>query len=66
MNIFKNLISQKAGMPPGTLVHIGEKKTDSILLSIISYDEKVVEEKALSKVEDSFIYKERGSVKSIV
>ena len=62
MNIFKNLISQKAGMPPGTLVHIGEKKTDSILLSIISYDEKVVEEKALSKVEDSFIYKERPSI----
>jgi magnesium transporter len=31
--------SQKAGLPPGTLVHIGEKKTDKVRIRLITYNE---------------------------
>lgn len=36
--------SRKAGLPPGTLVHIGEKRTEKVKISVLDYDaEKVVE-----------------------
>lgn len=35
-----NKISNKAGLPPGTLVHIGIKKTDTSKISIIDYSAK--------------------------
>jgi len=31
--------SQKAGLPPGTLVHIGEKKTEKLKITIMDYNE---------------------------
>lgn len=31
--------SQKAGLPPGTLVHIGDKKVEKATISVITYDE---------------------------
>lgn len=31
-------VSSKLGMPPGTLLHIGEKKTDPPSMSVINYD----------------------------
>ena len=37
--------SRKAGLPPGTPVHIGERKTDRVTLQIIDYDEDRVEER---------------------
>ncbi len=36
--------SKKAGLPPGTLIHIGQKKTDTPRIRVIDYDEKGVEE----------------------
>ena len=32
-----NLISEKAGLPPGTLIHIGDKKTDLSHIAVIDY-----------------------------
>ena len=32
--------SKKAGLPPGTLVHIGQKKVDVQKINVIDYDEK--------------------------
>lgn len=31
--------SKKSGLPPGTLIHIGEKKTDAVRLKAFDYDE---------------------------
>jgi len=31
--------SKKAGLPPGTLVHIGEQKAEETRITIIDYDE---------------------------
>lgn len=56
------MISNKAGMPPGTLIHIGERKAENIRLSIIDYDEKGLEEKELKTIEESFIYKDKPSI----
>jgi hypothetical protein len=32
-------ISKKAGLPPGTLVHIGEEQKDKVKLRLIDYNE---------------------------
>ena len=32
--------SRKAGLPPGTLVHIGEKKTEQVRITLIDYYEE--------------------------
>ncbi len=33
------LKSKKAGLPPGTLIHIGKHKTQKVKVSLIDYDE---------------------------
>ncbi len=34
--------SKKAGMPPGTMVHVGEKKTEKVFITSISYNKDSV------------------------
>jgi magnesium transporter len=33
-------ISIKVGLPPGTLVHIGEKKSEKVRIRVIEYNEE--------------------------
>ena len=40
----RKLRSRKAGLPPGTLVHIGEIKTPSASYSLIDFDEHGLQE----------------------
>jgi len=44
MRLFKKS-SKKAGLPPGTLVHVGEKHAEKSRISLMDYDEDHVEEK---------------------
>lgn len=37
--------SKKVGLPPGTLVHIGEQKVESVKITIMDYDEQRFQEK---------------------
>jgi magnesium transporter len=37
--------SRKAGLPPGTLVHIGERKTEEVRISIMDYTKTHLQEK---------------------
>ena len=48
--------SKKAGMPPGSLVHIGEKKTERVRIRVIQYDEGNIEEKDLDSIDECFHY----------
>lgn len=48
---------KKAGLPPGTLVHIGERKLESTRISFVDYDERNFEEKQLDKIEECFPFK---------
>lgn len=54
--------SKKAGLPPGTLVHVGEKKVDSVRVTYLDYDETKVEEKQVSTVEECFPFKATPTV----
>ena len=44
--------SQKAGLPPGTLVHIGDKTGETIRLHVLTYDESRCEERDVASPAD--------------
>jgi magnesium transporter len=44
--------SVKGGLPPGTLVHIGERKVDQTKIRTITYDERHVQEQTPQTVEE--------------
>ena len=44
---FMKKVSKKTGLPPGTLIHVGEKKTEKIRIRVMAYDEENLEEKDL-------------------
>jgi magnesium transporter len=54
--------SKKAGLPPGTLVHIGERKTEKVRITVIDYDETHFEEEAVKTVEECFPFKDKPTV----
>ena len=49
--------STKSGLPPGTLIHIGERKTEEIKITIMNYDEIQFQEKEAKTFEECFAYK---------
>lgn len=51
-------MSRSAGLPPGTLIHIGEQKTEHIKITAINYDETHFDERELSAPEDINSYRE--------
>jgi len=54
--------SKKAGLPPGTLVHIGEQKAEETRITIIDYDETHFQEEEIETVEDCFPFKDKPTV----
>ena len=54
--------SKKVGLPPGTLVHIGEKKADKVRVTIIDYDEAQFQEKDVETIEECFPLKDKPAV----
>ena len=46
--------SKKAGLPPGTLIHVGRRKTDKVKISAISYNENEFSEKECNSIEQCF------------
>jgi magnesium transporter len=54
--------SKKAGLPPGTLLHIGEKKAEKARITIIDYDEAQFQEKEVETVEECFPFKDKPTV----
>ena len=54
--------SKMAGLSPGTLIHVGEKKIEKVRIRVIDYNEDNFEEKELSRIEEIFPYMERKSI----
>jgi len=54
--------SDMAGLPPGTLIHIGEKRNKKPRITIFDYDEKAFEEKEVKTVEEAFPYRDKQTV----
>lgn len=54
--------SEKGGLPPGTLIHIGEKKVEKVVITVINYDSERYEEKELKSIDECFPYKDSPTV----
>jgi magnesium transporter len=54
--------SSKAGLPPGTLVYVGEKKVESARITFIDYDEQSFEENKVTKIEECLKLKDTPTV----
>lgn len=62
MSRFIKKRSEKVGLPPGSLVHIGERKTDKVTITILNYDETQFQEKEAKTVEECFSFKDKPAV----
>jgi magnesium transporter len=54
--------SRKAGLSPGTLIHIGEKKAETLKITVMDYDEAHFQEKEINTVEECFAFKNAPGV----
>jgi magnesium transporter len=54
--------STKAGLPPGTLVHVGERKVEAARIIVIDYDEVNFQEKQVAAIEECFPFKATPTV----
>ncbi len=59
---FIKKISKKAGLPPGALVHVGEKKIEKARIRVIDYDAACIEEREPATIEECFPYRDTPTV----
>ena len=52
----------KAGLPPGTLIHVGERKMDSSNISVIDYNENNINEYTISDCDELKQFKHNSTV----
>ncbi|MCK8603204.1 hypothetical protein [Desulfoferrobacter suflitae] len=57
--------SKKSGLAPGTLIHIGEKRTEQSKITLIKYDETSSQEKQVKTVEECFSLEDARTIKWI-
>ena len=53
---------KKSGLPPGTLVYVGEQKVETVKISYLDYDEQNFQEKQVSNIEECFPFKTTPTV----
>jgi magnesium transporter len=61
LQLFKKS-SQKAGLPPGSPVHVGERKAEEVKITLIDYDQTNYEEREIETIEESLPFKETPTV----
>lgn len=54
--------SVKSGLPPGTLVHIGEKSDEEVSVTVMDYDEGSFLEKILKSSDECLLFKNKPTV----
>ena len=54
--------SKKAGLPPGSLVHVGERKAERVRITVLDYNEAGVEEREARTVEECFPFRDKPTV----
>ncbi|HHO76160.1 MAG TPA: magnesium/cobalt transporter CorA [Deltaproteobacteria bacterium] len=62
MKRFLQKRSKKAGLPPGSLVYLGEKKLEKVQIAVIDFDEKQFQEATLESVEECFPFKDKSTI----
>jgi magnesium transporter len=58
----KRKTSEKSGLPPGALVHIGEKKAETAIVTLMEYGPDLVTEKRLHSIEECLLLKESPGI----
>jgi magnesium transporter len=51
--------SHKTGLPPGALVHIGEKWSEKAKISVMQYNEETLEEKELTEIRKKHLHEDK-------
>lgn len=59
---FIKKVSAKAGLPPGTLVHIGERMAEKVKVTLIDYDSDHIEEREILDVLECLPFKDTSTV----
>ena len=54
--------SGKAGMAPGSLVHVGERRQEECVITVIDYTSEEVLEREVDSVEECFDFRDKDSV----
>lgn len=54
--------SQKAGLPPGTPMYIGDNPTETARITVIHYSETELEEREVEHLEECFSFKDKQTV----
>jgi magnesium transporter len=54
--------AKQVGLPPGTLVHVGQKKTDKPVITLIDYDQTRFEAHSDISIEEATAFKETATV----
>ncbi len=62
MSRFFRTVSGKSSKGPGTLVHIGERKSDEIKITLIDYDENHFTRREVKNIEECFPFRDRPTV----
>ncbi len=60
-NLFRTT-SHKKGLPPGSLIHVGEESTEKVKIVLLDYTHERFEEKQLQTIEESLPYIQESSV----
>jgi len=55
--------SRKAGLPPGSLIHIGEQTGEPVRISIVDYDETSLSERETNDIADCFPQRDQPGVR---
>jgi magnesium transporter len=59
---FTKRLEKDPGLPPGTLVHVGEKKVKKVRIRVIDFDQENLEERELEKIEECLPYRDKPTV----
>jgi magnesium transporter len=62
MRRFLRKRTRKVGLPPGTLVHIGEKRVEQTTITLLNYDEHHLEEHEIETIDQCLPFKDKPTV----
>lgn len=59
---FIKKFSKKIGLPPGSLVHVGEKKVEKIKIRVIDYEQESFDTKEVESIDDIVSFRDSSTV----
>ncbi len=62
MSLKRKKYTRKTGLPPGSLIYTGERKSEKVIIELIDYSESSYEVKSIENIEDCAVYKDKPSV----